>query len=168
MFHSLVSLPNCEMQKKEKNSNLSVFLSHMFVHGQGSKEVRFHSSSLTDSCPRIYIIFTPQKHTEIFKRLVHFINVFFFFFLSFYLLRAAPTAYGGSQDRGSNPSCSHRPTPEPQQRGIWAASVTYTTAHGNARSLTHWPRPGIEPTTSWFLDKLITAEPRRELPGGCL
>ena len=30
-------------------------------------------------------------------------------------------------------------------------SVTYTTARGNARSLTHWARPGIEPATSWFL-----------------
>ena len=30
-------------------------------------------------------------------------------------------------------------------------SATYTTAHGNARSLTHWARPGIEPAISWFL-----------------
>ena len=29
--------------------------------------------------------------------------------------------------------------------------VTYTTTHGNAGSSTHWARPGIEPTTSWFL-----------------
>ena len=41
--------------------------------------------------------------------------------------------------------------PEPQQLGIWAVSATYTTAHGNARSFTHWARPGIEPATSWFL-----------------
>ena len=43
------------------------------------------------------------------------------------------------------------PLPEPQQCQIWAASATYTTAHGHARSLTHWARPGIEPATSWFL-----------------
>ena len=30
-----------------------------------------------------------------------------------------------------------------QQRRIWATSVTYTTAHGNARSLSHWAMPGI-------------------------
>ena len=30
-------------------------------------------------------------------------------------------------------------------------SVTYTTAHGNARSLTHLASPGIVPATSWFL-----------------
>ena len=37
----------------------------------------------------------------------------------------------------SNQSCSRQPTPEPQQHRILAAPVTYTTAHGNARSLTH-------------------------------
>ena len=41
--------------------------------------------------------------------------------------------------------------PQPQQRRIWASSVTYTTAHGNTRSLTHWARPGIEPAFSWIL-----------------
>ena len=34
-----------------------------------------------------------------------------------------------------------------QQRQIWAASVTYTPAQGNAGSLTHWWRPGIETCT---------------------
>ena len=53
--------------------------------------------------------------------------------------------------QGSNRSCSHQPTPEPQQRGIRAASATYTTAHGNAGSLAHWARAGTEPATSWFL-----------------
>ena len=32
-----------------------------------------------------------------------------------------------------------------------AASATYTTAHGNAGSLTHWTRPGIKPTSLWIL-----------------
>ena len=41
--------------------------------------------------------------------------------------------------------------PQPQQRRIRAVSTTYTTAHGNARSLTHWTRSGIEPETSWLL-----------------
>ena len=35
--------------------------------------------------------------------------------------------------------------------GSEAASATHTTAHGNAGSLTHWARPGIEPAVSWFL-----------------
>ena len=36
-------------------------------------------------------------------------------------------------------------------------------AHGNARSLTHGARPGIEPTTAWFPVRFISTEPRREL-----
>ena len=40
---------------------------------------------------------------------------------------------------------------EPQQLGIRAVSATYPTARGNAGSLTHWARPGIEPASSWFL-----------------
>ena len=38
---------------------------------------------------------------------------------------------------GSNQSYSCLPTPQPQQRGIRAESAAYTTAHGNAGSLTH-------------------------------
>ena len=39
---------------------------------------------------------------------------------------------------------------------MWATSGTYTTAHGNAKSLTHWTRPGIEPESLWILVGLIT------------
>ena len=41
--------------------------------------------------------------------------------------------------------------PEPQQWRIWATSATYTTAHGNTGSLTHWARAGTKTATSWFL-----------------
>ena len=45
---------------------------------------------------------------------------------------------------------------EPQQHEIQATSATYTTAHGNGRSLTsHWAKPGLEPATSWFLVRFI-------------
>ena len=36
------------------------------------------------------------------------------------------------------------------------------TAHGNAGSLTHWARPEIQPSTSWFLVGFISAEPQQE------
>ena len=49
--------------------------------------------------------------------------------------------------------------PDPSQ----AASATYTTAHGNAGSLTHLTRPRIEPTSSWILIGFVTTEPRQEL-----
>ena len=39
----------------------------------------------------------------------------------------------------------------------------YTIAHGNAGSLSHWARPGIELATSWFLVGFVSAAPRREL-----
>ena len=42
-------------------------------------------------------------------------------------------------------------------------SVTYTTVHGNARSLTHWMRSGIEPASSQILVGFTTAKPQWEL-----
>ena len=53
---------------------------------------------------------------------------------------------------------------QPQRHGIRALPVTYTTAHGNAGSLTHGARPGIELVSSWILVRLITTEPQWELP----
>ena len=40
-------------------------------------------------------------------------------------------------------------------------SATYTTAHGNAGSLTHRVRPGM---SSWMLVRLFSAEPQWEPP----
>ena len=36
-------------------------------------------------------------------------------------------------------------------------------AHSNDGSLTHWARPGIEPSNSWFLVGCISTAPQREL-----
>ena len=47
---------------------------------------------------------------------------------------------------------------------VWA----YTTAHGNAGSLTHRVRPGIKPATSWFLVGFVSAAPRQELLSICI
>ena len=38
-----------------------------------------------------------------------------------------------------------------------------TTAHGKARSLTYWARPGIKPETSWLLVGFVSTVPRLEL-----
>ena len=53
-----------------------------------------------------------------------------------------------------------------QQCQIRAASSssTYTIAHGNAGSLTHWVRPGIKATSSRILVRFVTTEPQWELP----
>ena len=68
-------------------------------------------------------------------------------------------AYGGSQARGLISAVAAGLCHSPQQRRIRAASVTYTTVHGNARSLTHGVRPGMEPAISWFLGGFISAAP---------
>ena len=82
-----------------------------------------------------------------------FLNFFIFFYFCVFS-RATPVACGGSQARGLI-SCSHRPVPEPQQHQIQAAPATYTTAHSNTGSLTHWARPGIKPATAWFLVRFV-------------
>ena len=40
-------------------------------------------------------------------------------------------------------------------------SLTYTTAHGNALSLTHQVRPGIEPASSWILVGFVSTAQHR-------
>ena len=95
-----------------------------------------------------------------FSKIIRFLGSVTHFLFLFY---GAPTTCEGSQAKESNQSCSCQPTPEPQQCCNWAASVTYTTAHGNAGSLTHWARPGIELTTLWFLVGFVSSTPRREL-----
>ena len=45
---------------------------------------------------------------------------------------------------------------EPQPHWIQALSATFVETHGNARSLTHWARPGIEPPSSWILVGFVT------------
>ena len=75
----------------------------------------------------------------------------------FKLFRAAPMAYGGSEARGLIGAVAAGLCHSHSNMG------TYTTAHGNARSLIHWARPGIEPTTSWFLVGFVSAVPWQEL-----
>ena len=76
---------------------------------------------------------------------------FFFAFFFFCLFRAASMAYGGSQARSPIGAIATGLRQSHSNSRIWAASMIYTTAHGNVGSLNHWARPGIEPATSWFL-----------------
>ena len=88
--------------------------------------------------------------------------LFFFYFFIFYFL-GPHLWHMRFPGLGLNQSCSCRPTPQPWQYRIQAVSATYTTAHGNARSLPHWVRPGMEPTSSWILVRLVSAAPQWEL-----
>ena len=57
---------------------------------------------------------------------------------------------GSSQARGWIGATVAGLRHKPKQCRIWAASVTYTIAHSNAGSPTHWDRPGIKPASSRF------------------
>ena len=87
----------------------------------------------------------------------------YYFFLSFFFFfRAAGTAYGSSQARdwlGATAAGLHHSNARSELR-----LAVYTTAHGNAGSLTHWVRPGIEPASSWILVRFVSTEPWWELP----
>ena len=53
--------------------------------------------------------------------------------------------------------------PQLQKHQIQATSATYTTAHYNTGSLTHWVRPGTEPIASWLLVGFNSTEPQWEI-----
>ena len=57
-----------------------------------------------------------------------------FCFVLFVFFRAAPMECGSSEAKGQNGAIVAL---QPQQLRIQAASMTYTTVHGNADSLTH-------------------------------
>ena len=60
-------------------------------------------------------------------------------------------------------SCHHWSTPQPQPYQIWAVSVTHTTSQGNAGSLNHRAKLGIEPASSWMLVRFVSTESQWEL-----
>ena len=76
---------------------------------------------------------------------------------------ATTMACGGSQARGLiEATAAGLCHSNARSAAYTTESATYTTAHGNAGSLTHWARLRIKLTTSWFLD-LLTTEPWQEL-----
>ena len=84
------------------------------------------------------------------------IAVLFFFFLV--LLGLCPWHMEVPRLRGES-NCSCWTSHSSQQRLFQASTI----AHSNARSLTHWVRPGIEPVSSWMLVRFVSAEPQQEL-----
>ena len=88
---------------------------------------------------------------------------FLFYFIYLFVFSGLHPRHREVPRLGVESSCCFWPMPQTQQFEIRAASATYTTAHGNARSLTHWARPGIKSTTSWFLVGFVSTAPQREL-----
>ena len=111
-------------------------------HPRSGRKGRRNEKELTHVCTEKAFRFRLTEVTysiRIWQRIL--INLasfsFLFFFLPPRLFRASPSAYGSSQARGANHIYSCQPTPEPEPRRIRTTSATYTTAHGNTRSLTH-------------------------------
>ena len=96
-------------------------------------------------------------HPNLLFQTSRFLLILFFFF--FLLFRAPLVAYGGSQARGLIRVVATGLHHSHSNCRIQAASMTYITAHGNVGSLTHLSRPGIEPTTSWFLVRFVSTVP---------
>ena len=91
-----------------------------------------------------------------------FLFIFIYFYFYFLLFRATALAYGNSREGVKLELQLPAYTTATAMLDL-SLSVTYTTAHGNTGSLTHWTRPGIKPTTSWFLVIFISAAPQQEL-----
>ena len=111
-------------------------------------------------------VLNPLSHNGNSKRVYSFYFYFLFFvFLGLHLLHMEVLRPGVQVElqMPAYTTAIAMPDPQPQQHQIQATSATYTTAYGNAKSLTHWARPGIEPVSSWTLARFVSAEPSPEL-----
>ena len=92
-----------------------------------------------------------------------FFSFFLFFFFS--LFRPVPKAYGSSQARGwIGAIATGLITASAKQDPSRVCNLRYAIAHANTRLITHWVRPGIEPTSSWMPVGFLTAKPQQKLP----
>ena len=78
------------------------------------------------------------------------LTILFIYFVFLPFLGPLPRHMEVSQARGRIGAVAASLCQGHSNSGIRAVSATYTTAHGNAGSLTHGARPGIEPETSWL------------------
>ena len=107
----------------------------------GSSEGDFDLESQKDRDTVISIILSEPDHNAIKVIVILFILFYFILFYFCFL--------------GLHLQHMDILRPQPQQRQIHAASVNYTTAHGNTGSLAHWARPGIEPATSVVTSRIL-------------
>ena len=75
-----------------------------------------------------------DRTCNLIKSILFKLNIFLSSF-SFFVFQGFISSTWRFPGWGSNQSCSLQPKPEPQQLGISAASVTYTTAHGQCQFL---------------------------------
>ena len=87
--------------------------------------------------------------------------IYTYFFIFF---RAALEAYGGSQARGRIEAVAASLHHHHSNARSESCLQPTTTGDSNAGFLTHWAKPGIEPTTSRFLVGIVSTVPRWEFP----
>ena len=90
--------------------------------------------------------------------------LFFFFFFIFWLFRAAPTAYGSYQARGSNWGCSFPAYTTATETMDLSRVCNLHHSSWQPKYLTDWAKPGIKPASSWILVRFITTKPWQDLP----
>ena len=106
-----------------------------------------------------------ERRRFVLKRLLlfYFLFVFLFLFCLFVFFRAAPMAYGGSQPRGLIRAVAaglhHSHSNARSEPRLWP-----TPSSRKRRILNPWAKPGIKPTTSWFLVRFVSPAPWWELP----
>ena len=88
---------------------------------------------------------------------------FYFILVFFFFLQGCTHGIWSSQARGwigaaTVGLCHSHSNPDP------CLVFDIDIAHSNARSLTQWVRPGIEPASSWILVRFVTTEPQWDLP----
>ena len=83
---------------------------------------------------------------------------FCFCFVLFLLFRAAQAAYGSLR---LGVESELQLLAHAKAIGVQAMSATYTTAHSNTGSPTHWARLGIEPVFSYMLVGFVSTTPHR-------
>ena len=114
-------------------------------------------------CSVVWCMYSKNGNSYLFfpfvRLLLLMISLSLFFF--FGLFRATPAVYGVSQATGRIRAmaaglchCHSSSGSEP--------CLSYTTAHSDARSLTHWELQGIKLMSSWILVGFATTEPQWE------
>ena len=83
------------------------------------------------------------------------------------LLMALHSAYGSSQARGWIRAATAGLHHSHIDARLEPHLQSMPEAHGNARSLTHWARPGIEPASSWILVQFLTYWATKGTPMKC-
>ena len=162
-----------ELDKSTTTVVNSTLFSQWFIEQLNRKSVIIWKTHIIPSTDLSWDIYSTLLSTKWFfsfifwakKKIgINFVLFFFLFLFGAFCFFWLYLQYTEVPRLKSNRSCSCWLMPQPQQCWVQTASLTYTTAQGNARSLTYQARPGIEPASSWILVRFINHRAMTELP----